>query len=76
MLNLWFLSEWTTTLIKFLKDQIPKLAEHYQSAIPGNEKTPPSQSGSLPIQFVNKLFYAILLSLHLFSKIKWMGNLS
>ncbi|XP_026323522.1 mediator of RNA polymerase II transcription subunit 12-like isoform X2 [Hyposmocoma kahamanoa] len=38
-------TEWTTTLIKFLKDQIPKLAEHYQSAIPGNEKTPPSQSG-------------------------------
>ncbi|XP_068629231.1 mediator of RNA polymerase II transcription subunit 12-like isoform X2 [Battus philenor] len=41
-------TEWTTTLIKFLKDQIPKLAEHYQSAVPGNpsEKTPPSlQSG-------------------------------
>ncbi|KAJ0181317.1 hypothetical protein K1T71_003402 [Dendrolimus kikuchii] len=40
-------TEWTTTLIKFLKDQIPKLAEHYQSAIPGNisDKTPPSQSG-------------------------------
>ncbi|KPJ13735.1 Mediator of RNA polymerase II transcription subunit 12 [Papilio machaon] len=40
-------TEWTTTLIKFLKDQIPKLAEHYQSAVPTNplEKTPPSQSG-------------------------------
>lgn len=40
-------TEWTTTLIKFLKDQIPKLAEHYQSAVPGNvsDKTPPSQSG-------------------------------
>ncbi|XP_030027679.1 mediator of RNA polymerase II transcription subunit 12 isoform X3 [Manduca sexta] len=40
-------TEWTTTLIKFLKDQIPKLAEYYQSGIPGNpsDKTPPSQSG-------------------------------
>lgn len=40
-------TEWTTTLIKFLKDQIPKLAEHYQSAVPGSisDKTPPSQSG-------------------------------
>lgn len=24
-------TEWTSTLIKFLKDQIPKLAEHYQN---------------------------------------------
>ncbi|CAH0406083.1 unnamed protein product [Chilo suppressalis] len=40
-------TEWTTTLIKFLKDQIPKLAEHYQNAVPGSisDKTPPSQSG-------------------------------
>ncbi|XP_052753637.1 mediator of RNA polymerase II transcription subunit 12-like isoform X2 [Galleria mellonella] len=40
-------TEWTTTLIKFLKDQIPKLAEYYQNAVPGNvsDKTPPSQSG-------------------------------
>ncbi|KAJ2943838.1 hypothetical protein O0L34_g8164 [Tuta absoluta] len=40
-------TEWTSTLIKFLKDQIPKLAEYYQSAVPGNvpDKTPPSQSG-------------------------------
>ncbi|CAH4017296.1 unnamed protein product [Pieris brassicae] len=39
-------TEWTTTLIKFLKDQIPKLAEYYQSGL-GNisDKTPPSQSG-------------------------------
>lgn len=40
-------AEWTSTLIKFLKDQIPKLAEHYQCAVPGtvSDKTPPSQSG-------------------------------
>ncbi|XP_062528646.1 mediator of RNA polymerase II transcription subunit 12 isoform X2 [Bombyx mori] len=40
-------TEWTTTLIKFLKDQIPKLSEYYQSVAPGNisDKTPPSQSG-------------------------------
>ncbi|XP_048481682.1 mediator of RNA polymerase II transcription subunit 12 isoform X3 [Plutella xylostella] len=40
-------TEWTTTLIKFLKDQIPKLAEYYQNAASGNvpDKTPPSQSG-------------------------------
>ncbi|XP_072935735.1 mediator of RNA polymerase II transcription subunit 12 isoform X2 [Epargyreus clarus] len=40
-------TEWTSTLIKFLKDQIPKLSEYYQSAVPGNisDKTPPSQSG-------------------------------
>ncbi|XP_045454352.1 mediator of RNA polymerase II transcription subunit 12-like [Melitaea cinxia] len=40
-------TEWTTTLIKFLKDQIPKLAEYYQNAVAGNiaDKTPPSQSG-------------------------------
>lgn len=40
-------TEWTSTLIKFLKDQIPRLAEYYQNAVPNNipEKTPPSQSG-------------------------------
>lgn len=40
-------AEWTTTLIKFLKDLIPKLAEYYQSSALGNisDKTPPSQSG-------------------------------
>lgn len=48
-LNQYYFTEWTTTLIKFLKDQIPKLTEYYQSPTTSllSDKTPPSQSGEL-----------------------------
>jgi mediator of RNA polymerase II transcription subunit 12 len=38
-------TEWTSTLIKFLKDQIPKLSEHYLNNSNVSDKTPPSASG-------------------------------
>lgn len=49
LINAYKISEWTSTLIKFLKDQIPKLSEHYQNPPTNNipDKTPPTNSGVL-----------------------------